>query len=161
MLLLLFQIMVQEQARVVTDPEIRPKEEVTRLTGVDLDWILFREEFKDCFKEEEMVVARDDAMISRDAWILEDYEYDFRVDIARAILIGLKEGAYPVSEEIWSSVAGNQRTRESIMKAIIRRFGWKAVLDQELIRKNIVRARDCAQRMWFRRRMGPPRTTAL
>jgi hypothetical protein len=86
------QAVIQEQARVVTDPEIRPKEEVIRLTGGDLDWTLFREEFKNCFKDEEMEVVLNDVMISRDAWILEGFEYDFRVDIARAILIGLKEG---------------------------------------------------------------------
>jgi hypothetical protein len=155
------QIVVQEQARVVTDPEIRPKEEVTRLTGGDLDWTLFREEFKDCFKNERREVAWYDIMASRDAWIMEDYEYDFRIDIARALLIGLKEGTYPVSEKIWNSVPDDQRTRESIMKAIIRRFGWKAVLDQELIQRDIVRARDSAQRMWFRRRRGRQRWDRL
>jgi hypothetical protein len=88
-------------------------------------------------------------------------EYDFRIDIARALLIGLKEGEFPVSEEIWNSVPNEQRKRETIMKAIIRKIGWKAVLDHELIGKNVIRARDCAQRLWFSRRRSPARARAL
>jgi hypothetical protein len=126
-------VVVQDEAREMTEPETRPKEDLLRLDRGDLrmHW------FKNYNAEKNYIMSHE---------LAKDLQPDLGQGLKREIVCGIidevKTGHYPVSNEFWNSVPHDQRAVDMIAKAIVEAYRWQGAIEREYVRDFIVRRRE-------------------